>query len=228
MVDLFKDNVMETGLGNQVILLYGRAKVGKTTLAAEFPNPVFLATESGHGYLKKKVKICNCSNWSKFIDACKYLAKGEHDRKTVIIDTIDNLVDSCTEHICAEQGIGHPSELAMGKGWALVTSELRRTMTKLSLLPYTLVMVSHSVKETIETSTGRKYDRWSIAPSGKNKGIFLNMSDMILFIDFVKDGDSMKRIIRTKPCQSWEAGDRTGKLPAEMPLDYEELYNKLI
>ena len=228
MVDLFEDNVMETGLGNQVILLYGRAKVGKTTLASEFPNPVFLATESGHGYLKKKVKVCDCGSWTKFINACKYLSKGEHDRKTVVIDTIDNLVDSCTEHICGEQGIGHPSELAMGKGWALVTSELRRTMTKLSLLPYTLVMVSHSVKETIETSLGRKYDRWSIAPSGKNKGIFLNMSDMILFIDFVKDGDTMKRVIRTKPDASYEAGDRSGRLDAIIPLDYDKLYKQLI
>ncbi len=209
------------GLDGQTVLLYGRAKVGKTTLANEFPNVLFLATESGHSHLEcDKV---NCNSWSKFLEACALIAGGKHEYKTVCVDTIDNLVDYCTEAVCSENGISHPSELAMGRGWALVTTELKRAMMKLASLPVTVVFISHSSKEVIETSTGRKYDRWSISVSGKNKGVFLNMCDLILFIDFVSDNGEMKRIIRTKPCQSWESGDRSGKLPEQLPLSYKDL-----
>ena len=213
------------GLDGQTVLLYGRAKVGKTTLANEFDSPLFLATEAGHGHLECD-KI-NCNSWAKFLEACALMAGGKHEYKTLIVDTVDNLVDYCSEAVCSENGIGHPSELAMGKGWALVTTELKRAMMKLASLPYTLVMISHSTKEVIETSTGRKYDRWSISVSGKNKGVFLNMSDLILFIDYKVDNGEQKRIIRTKPAQSWEAGDRSGKLDEELPLDFKELKKQM-
>ncbi len=229
----FTKHEVQSGFANNVILLYGRAKVGKTTLASFFEKPVYFATESGHGHLKgDDIDVENCSSWSKFLDNCSVLANGKHDRKTVIIDTVDNLVDYCSEQVCSENGIGHPSELPMGKGWSLVTTELKRAMMKLASLPYTLVMISHSTKETIETATGKKYDRWSISISGKNKQVFLNMSDLILFIDFkVKDGE-VSRVIRTRPDKSYEAGDRSNKLDEEIPFDdpsvaYKELKKQM-
>lgn len=212
---------VSNGLANQTILLYGMAKVGKTTTANQFPKALFLATEAGHSHLE--CDRINCNSWNKFLEACALVAKGEHEYQTIIIDTIDNLVDYCTESVCKENGISYPSELAMGRGWALVTSELKRAMMKLASLPYTLVMISHSTREIIETSSGKKYDRWTISVSGKNKQIFLNMSDLILFIDFRREGEETKRIIKTRPSPSWQAGDRSGRLPEELPLSYTEL-----
>jgi len=210
-----------TALDQQTILVYGRAKVGKSTLCSQFPKPLFLATEAGLNHLE--VYKYNCNNWMKFLEACGEIAKGKHDFKTIVIDTIDNLVMYCAEHVCQENGINHPSDMPMGKGWHLVTSELNVKLQKLSILPYGLVLVSHSVKEDIETKT-RKYNRWTINVGGKNKHIFLNMSDLILFIDseIGVDGEEV-RVIRTKPSMNWEAGDRTGKLPEKLSLDYSEL-----
>jgi len=209
------------GLEKQTTLIYGRAKIGKSTLCSQFPKPIFLATEAGLNHLE--VFKTNCNSWETFLAACKEIAGGKHDFQTVIIDTIDNLVVYCSAAVCAENGINHPSELAHGKGWHLVTSELNRVIMKLASMPYGLVMVSHSVKEEIETKT-RKYNRWTISISGKNKNIFLNMSDLILFVDseIAQDGEE-RRVIKTKPSMNWEAGDRTGLLPEVLPLDYKEL-----
>lgn len=211
--------VME--LSRQIILIYGRAKIGKSTLCSQFEKPLFLATESGLNHLE--VYKVNCTSWKKFLEACGEVAKGEHDYKTVIIDTIDNLVTYCSEYICKENGVNHPSELPHGRGWHLVTNELNRALVKLSSLPYGLVMVSHSVKEEVETKT-KKFNRWTISISGKNKSIFLNMSDIILFVDSAmnKDGEEV-RILRTKPSLYWEAGDRSNLLPETLKLDYNEL-----
>ena len=212
---------IENSLSKQVILIYGRAKVGKSTFCSHFEKPFFIATEAGLGQLE--VKKVNCNNWKTFLEACKAIAEGNHGYKTIIVDTIDNLVDFCSESVCKDNGVNHPSELPHGKGWHLVTYELRRAITKLASLPYGLVLVSHSVKEEIETKI-KKYSRWTIFVSGKNKNIFLNMSDIILFVDskIGSDGEEV-RLIRTKPSMNWEAGDRSGRLPAEMKLDYKEL-----
>ena len=208
-------------LSKQTILIYGRAKIGKSTLCSKFESPLFLATEAGLNHLA--VHKVNILSWKTFLDVCSEIAQKKHDRKTIVIDTIDNLVVLCSEYICKENGISHVSELPMGKGWHLVTSELNRTLIKLSGLPYGLVMVSHCDIETIETKT-KKYNRFTISIGGKNKNIFLNMSDMILFVDSVmnKDGEEV-RCIRTKPSMNYEAGDRTGKLPELLKLDYNEI-----
>ena len=210
-----------TALEKQTILLYGRAKIGKSTLASQFPDPVFLATEAGLNHLE--VHAVNCNSWVRFREACLELSKGEHKFKTVIIDTLDNLVVYCSDYICKENGINYPGDLPHGRGWSLVTGELRRVLMKLASLSTGLVMVSHCALQEIETKT-KKYSRWTISVSGKNKNIFLDMSDMILFIDSAigKDGEEV-RIIRTKPSMNYEAGDRTGLLPDVLKLDYNEL-----
>lgn len=210
-----------TELAKQTILIYGRAKIGKSTLCSKFDKPLFLATEAGLNHLD--VYKLNITSWEIFLDACKEIAVGKHDYKSIVIDTIDNLVVYCSDYICRENGINHPSELPHGKGWHLVTSELNRVLIKLASLPYGLVLVSHCDIEEIETKT-KKYNRFTISIGGKNKHIFLNMCDLILFVDSAvgKDGEEV-RIIRTKPSINWEAGDRTGLLPEVLPLSYEEL-----
>ena len=208
-------------LSQQVILIYGRAKIGKSTLCSKFDSPLFIATEPGLNHLE--VFKVNVNKWEKFLEACKDIADGKHKFKTIIIDTVDELITFCSDWVCRENGIHHPSELPHGKGWHLVTSELRRALVKLASLPYGLVLVSHSELVEVETKT-RKYTRYTIPVGGKNKNIILNMVDIILFIDseIPKDGEE-RRLIRTKPSMFYEAGDRSNLLPDIMPLDYKEL-----
>ena len=208
-------------LSSQVILVYGRAKIGKSTLCSKFESPLFLATEPGLNHLE--VFKVNITSWVKFLEACSDIAKGGHEFKTIVLDTIDNLVVYCSDWVCKENGINHPSELPHGKGWSLVTSELNRALVKLGSLPYGLIMVSHCDLTEVETKT-RKYSRWTISVSGKNRNVFLNMTDLILFVDSeVASDGSEKRLIRTKPSMNYEAGDRSNLLPESLPLDYDEL-----
>lgn len=208
-------------LAKQVILLYGRAKIGKSTLCSKFDNPLFIATESGLNQLEVfKVSV---NTWEKFLEACSEIAKGQHKFKTIVIDTVDNLVTFCSDYICRTHDINHPADLPHGKGWNFVTVELQRALAKLSMLPYGLILVSHCDTEEIETKT-KKYNRFTISISGKNRGIFLNMADLILFIDSEMDKDgNERRLIRCRPSLYWEAGNRFGKLPDTINLDYNEL-----
>ena len=207
-------------LASQTILLYGRAKIGKSTLASQFERPLFLATEAGLNFLE--VYKVNITSWEDFLHACAQVASREHEFKTIVIDTIDRLVTYCAEFICELNKVSHPSELPHGKGWHLITVELSRTLHKLANLPYGLILISHCDLVEIDEPT-RKHTRWSISVGGKNRKVVLNLADLILFIDSKMKEDKEVRIIRTKPSRNWEAGDRSNLLPEELLLDYQEL-----
>jgi len=223
---------ISTGLEGQTILLYGRPKAGKTTLVNEFEAPLFLATEAGHRHIK--CEKFNLHKWSDFLEACAFVGEGKHEYKTIVIDTIDNLVDMCSEVVCKDLGITSPGDLDGGKGYIEITKELKRVVKKLTDLDYTIVFISHCVREQIKTSKGKKYDRWTIPIGGKNKGVFLGISDLILFIDYDIDPNTSEetRTIRTRQSASYDAGDRSNKLAPSIPFTspkqgYEELKKQM-
>lgn len=206
-----------TNLSDQIVLVYGRPKIGKSTFCAQFEDALFLATEPGLNHLE--VFKVNITSWQDMLNSCASIAKGDHKFKTVIIDTVDNLITFCSEFICSENGINHPSELPHGKGWSLITRELNRVLVKLASMPYGLILVSHSKQEEIETKT-KKYSRFTIDIGGKNQNVILNLMDIILFMDSeMKDGEEIG-VVRTKPSLYWESGDKSKLLPEgiEYPL----------
>ena len=103
MLPLQKSKIKEK-LSEHVILVYGRPKIGKSTFGSYFEDAIFLATEPLNDLEVFKV---NVNSWNKplekdgenisggFLSVCFELAKKDHTYKTIIIDTIDNLVTYC-------------------------------------------------------------------------------------------------------------------------------------
>ena len=215
----------KTKLEDQTILLYGIPKIGKSTFASQMDNPLFIATEAGLNNLE--VYQVPVSDWETFLKVAAEIAKGGHEYKTIVIDTVDNLLKFCSDYVCKKAGVMDEADLEWGKGWRMVKSEFLRALTKISLLPYGLVLISHAQIKEIKSRTG-KIDKTVPTLTGGGRDVVLNMSDIILYAEIVerqeKDGKGTEevRILRTKPSEKWEAGDRTGKLPEVLPLDFKE------
>ena len=212
-----------TSLSEQTVMLYGMPKAGKSSTCAQIPDAVFLATEPGLNHLN--VFQVPVTDWETFLNAAGEIAKGGHSFKTVIVDTIDNAYKFCHDYVCAKHGIKHPSDMPYGKGHALVNNEFQRVMTKLAALPYGLFLISHAIEREIESRTGKYHKTMPTLPEGARK-ILLGMTDIILFADMEtvtdkEDAVSYRRVLRTKPAKHYEAGDRTGKLPDPLPLDFK-------
>lgn len=210
-------------LADLSVLVYGRPKAGKSSFCSHADGALFLATEAGLNHLE--TYQAPITSWEDLLDACAEIAKGEHDFRTVILDTVDNAYRLCSEHVCRKHHIDHESDLGYGKGYALTLGEFTRVLTKLSLLPYGLYLVSHAQDVEIETRTG-KYTRTVPTLPDKARKIVLGLVDMILFVDVDPFRDEQgetqyRRVLRTKPTTAYEAGDRTGHLPETLPLDYQ-------
>ena len=203
-----------------ITLIYGAPKVGKSTLANQFDSPLFIATEAGLNALETfNVRILD---WEEFLKVCAEITKGDHQFKTIVIDTVDNLFKFCSAYICKKNNISHESELDWGKGWQFVKDEFFRVITKLSQSPYGLVMISHAEAIDIKTRTG-SISKWVPTMSKQAKEITMPLFDFIFFATIEITADGTKRVLKTKPSENWDAGDRFGVLPKEIEMSYQAI-----
>ena len=211
-------------LSDQTILIYGPPKVGKSSFSAAAEDALFLATEAGLNHLN--VYQVPIASWNDLLIACKEIAEGKHQFRSVILDTVDNAYRFCAAYVCEQNGIKHESDLPYGKSYALINGEFQRVLTKLSLLPQGLILISHAQTKELDSRTG-KYLRQEPSLPDKIKRIILGMCDLILFFDTEDSTDVngnlvQQREIRTKPTKHYEAGDRSGRLPESIEMDFHK------
>jgi len=212
----------KTSISDLTALLYGPSKIGKSTWCSQAENALFLATEPGLNSLEVFETPITC--WDDLLNACAEIADGKHDFKTIIVDTVDNAYRMCSDYVCKKFKIEHESDLGYGKGYALINNEFQRVLNKLAFLPYGLVLISHSHELEIETRTGKHTKIVPTLPE-KARKLVTGLVDLILYCDLEQiPGENGKpvyqRVIRTKPSPNYEAGDRTGRLPEMLPLDF--------
>jgi hypothetical protein len=204
------------------VLLYGPSKAGKSTWSSQAQDAVFLATEPGLNALE--VFQVPITSWENMLSVCAEIAEGKHNFKTIVIDTIDNAYKLCADYVCAKAKVEHESDLSYGKGYALVNNEFQRVLNKLAFLPYGLILISHSQLREVDTRIG-KINRMVPTLPDKARKIVTGLVDMILYTDLEQTKDAegtpvIQRVIRTKPHTSYDAGDRTGRLPEMLPMNY--------
>ncbi|MEN6521138.1 MAG: ATP-binding protein [Armatimonadota bacterium] len=210
-------------LADLTVLVYGPTKIGKSTWCSKAEGALFLSTEPGLNSLE--VFQVPIRSWDELLTACGEIAEGDHGFKTVIIDTIDNAYRMCADYVCRKFKVEHEADLSYGKGYALVQGEFQRVLNKLAFMPYGLFLVSHSQNIEVETRTG-KYTKTVPTLPEKARKIVLGLVDMILYCDIESTPGPdnrviARRVMRTKPSLYYEAGDRTGRLPEVIDLDFE-------
>lgn len=218
----------ERDLALKTILFYGPPKCGKSSFWAQAPDTIFLATEPGLDNLEVLAWNNPDGNyvirtWQAFKQAIAEV-KAAKKFKTVVIDTIDNAWLLCHDHVCKNAGVEYVNDgaLGYGKGSSLIQAEMRKVLMDLCDSNFGVVLISHAKLEDVEGLVGTAK---KVMPTlnVKAREVVLGLVDMILYID-LRDagGGKIVREIRAEQSKLYEAGDRTGRLPASMPLSYAE------
>ncbi len=220
------------------VLVYGAPGIGKSTLASEAEGAIFFATEDGVKSLE--VFEYPCTSWKAVQDGYKELKEMSQDPerpfRTIVIDTIDNLIQLASLDLCKAKGWEHESEGSYGLGFGLLNKKLKECLQSLAGMrdgngdpSYGLWMISHS--QNIENEDrGRKWNQTVPSLSAGMRKTIEGFADLILFADVLWEEDSEEyvRILRTKPSRGWIAKDRTGRLPEVVRMEKGRSYGSLI
>lgn len=194
-------------LSDYSFLLYGAKKIGKTTLAAQFPDPFFLATEPGTKALR--VKALQVRDWPTAVGAMdaleERLARDADYCKTVVVDTTDLLYEYAFDYVCKVKMIGHPhEENDYGATWREIKVAFRNYLMRLVRLQIGTVLISHEVEREIELADGRKVDRVQPSLSNQPLGEVEGLVDLIGYYGF----QGRHRTLRIRGAQTLVAGSR--------------------
>lgn len=218
------------------VLLFGVEGVGKSTFAANAPAPIFLAAEDGTAQLDV-ARFPEPKTWADVFDALDELIVGEHQFRTVVIDTLDWLEPLCWAHVVERGGpkIKSIEDFGYGKGYAAALDEWRRFLARLEQLRVKrgmhVIFLAHSWIKPFKNPEDEDYDRFELKIHTKASGLLKEWADAVLFARYETfvNTDEKKgrtrgvstgaRVMHTQRTAAWDAKNRYD-LPAVLPLDW--------
>lgn len=223
------------------VVLYGPEGIGKSSLAARFPRPVFIDTEGSTTEMDVN-RLPKPSSWEMLKQQVGWVKQQGGQFGTIVIDTIDWAEMLCVESVCATNNKKGVEDFGYGKGYIYVAEELGRFLNLLSDLIEAgihVVLTAHAqiIKFEQPDEMGA-YDRYQLKlgqkTGSRTASLVKEWADMVLFINYktfsvaVDDkgkkhkGQGGGRTIYATHHPAWDAKNRHG-LPDEFPLDYAQL-----
>jgi hypothetical protein len=228
------------------ILLYGTEGIGKSTLAAQAPHPIFIPTEDGlHEIDCEKLPLATST--AEIFQALSELAQADHPYETVVIDSLDWLERMIWDDICRQYGVSSIEKVdggySRGFGYALpIWRKLIDALAQLHSERHMLVfLTAHAKVERFEDPETSAYDRYSPRLHKYAAALLSEWCDAVLFATrkirtqtedagfnrkrataHTLGDDSASRILKTVGGPACVAKNRY-RLPAELPLDWGAL-----
>lgn len=222
-------------IGALKIALYAPEGIGKTTFAAQMPNPVFIDTEGGSGFLDV-VRTPRPTSWSMLMSQVQYFVSNPQALGTLVIDTLDWAERLCIEQFCASKQIKGIEDMPYGKGYVYVAEEFGRFLNlleELRLRGVHIFMTAHAaIRKFEQPDEMGSYDKWEMKLSKKVAPMVKEFVDALFFANyetFVVKSDEKKnkvqggrRVMYTSHHSCWDAKNRYS-LPEKLPLEFSAI-----
>lgn len=216
------------------VLIYGVSGVGKTTFAAQAPEPLLVPLEDGLGLLDvAHTPIPTTLNaLYAVLDA---LATEQHGYKTVIIDSLDWLEPLIYAHVCAKHNWPNIEAPGYGKGYKAATDTWREYLGKLDALRDSgmfVLQIAHANIKRFDAPDSESYDRYNVKLHEHASALVKEWSDIVLFANYVvatksnKTGTTVRgvgigeRVAYTSERPAYVAKNRH-RLPHQVPLNWQ-------
>ena len=231
MIDILsiEPTVISRDLKGKYLLLYGKPKTGKTTMASRFPKNLLIAFEKGYNAIDG-IKAIDINKWGDFRQVLKQLEKPEAREMydTITIDTTTIAYEMCEQFVCSQNGVQSIRDIPWGQGWALTKKEFESCLRKITMLGYGLVLISHIEMRKEKTADDSEIE--ILAPSMPKRcyEVVNQIVDIIGYIatEWDEDGNS-HRWLYTRQTPTVMAGSRFPYLAPKIKLGYDDLVNAI-
>ena len=219
----------------QKVVLYGSEGIGKSTLAAMFPNPLFIDTEGGTAHMDVR-RIAKPGTWVELMDILNEVSMTPDICGSLVIDTADWAEQLAVSHVCAKYKKAGLEDFGYGKGHTYLAEEFTpffRALDRIIGAGIHVVVTAHAKMRKFEQPDEMgAYDRWEMKLSKQVAPLFKEWCDMLLFLNYQTyvvttenkstKAQGCKRVIYTSHHPCWDAKNRHG-LPEVLDLDYENI-----
>jgi hypothetical protein len=225
------------------MLMYAAEKFGKTTLGAYAPDPIILMARGETGYdtllgagLAPAVPALVMESFDQTLETLDIIIANPQGRKTVVLDAHGGFERLCHEKVVTEKFKGEWGDagfLSYNKGPGIAVTEWLKLIQRLDQLHdkhgIIVVFLAHAKVKPFNDPMGPAYDRYICDAHETTWAVTARWSDCILFGKFftvveAEDRGKKKatkgkgiggtdRVIHTKGCDAFVAGNRYGMTP---------------
>ena len=224
----------------QKVVIYGTEGIGKSSLAAQFPEPLFIDTEGSTDNMDV-ARLDKPTSWVMLNNQIAFIKANPTVCKTLVIDTIDWAESLCVDNLCAMHGKKGIEDFGYGNGYVYAKEEMGRFLNKLQDLieiGINVVLTAHAQIRKFELPDEMgAYDKYELKlgkkTSSQTAPLVKEWADMVLFCNYKtylisqekstkKKAQGNQRMMYTEHNPAWDAKNRHG-LPSELPLDYNSI-----
>lgn len=216
-------------------MIYGTEGIGKTTLAAQWPNPLILDTEEGSSRIDCARVVCR--DWLTLEGAMHELARDSQGFKTIVVDSADWAERQIIDHLLKKSGKKSIEDFGFGKGYVMLAEHAAKLLSAADQLidrGMNVVFVAHSkVQRTSPPDETEGFDRWELKLTKHTAPLFKEWCDLLLFCNYrltlvegqdgrMKARGGKERVMYAQRAAAWDAKNRFG-LPESMPMSIDQL-----
>lgn len=219
------------------VVIYGPEGIGKSTLASNFPNPVFIDTEGS----TKALDVARYPEVKNWMDIKAFVEDTINTRQfsTIVIDTADWAERFCIRSVCAKQKVTGIEDIPYGKGYTYVMEEFASLLdlcNKAIAAGINVIFTAHAQMRKFEQPDELgAYDRWEMKLSKKTAPLLKEWADMVLFCNYKtqvmtdsktqsKKAFGGKRVMYASHHPCWDAKNRYN-LPDQMDMEFTQIAN---
>lgn len=222
-------SVISRDLKGKFICIYSLPKVGKTSLACQFPKNLLCGFEHGWNAISG-AKAVDIQKWSDFKMILRQLEKPEAQKmyNTITIDTVGLAWDMCEQFVCAQNGVQKIADVPWGGGYSACKKEFESCLRKITQLGYGLVIIAHVDKRIEKRADDTEVEILGPAIPKRAYEIVNQLVDIIGYIDVTWDEEgNTERYLYTRKTPTVMAGSRFKYLAPRIKFGYTELVDAI-
>lgn len=171
-----------------MLLIYGTAGMGKTSLALEAPDPVYIQISPERPPVGvETVGFGELTSWEELLQALESLNSDENQFRTLIIDSLDALEPLIWRDVCVSNQWTSIETPGYGKGYIIADAHWQQLIEMCDYLRrtrgMTIIWLALATAKDHEEPGSQPYKRYDLKLHKRAEGLVTQAADGVFFVN---------------------------------------------